>query len=57
MIKYVSNILQKIKRSRKIGKIAQYRRLVVAVRNRIMKMMPNALAAGQTKFLYKSKEK
>ncbi|MFQ9604667.1 MAG: hypothetical protein ACLR0O_14735, partial [Staphylococcus aureus] len=32
-------------------------RLVVAVRNRIMKMMPNALAAGQTKFLYKSKEK
>ncbi|EUK19626.1 FAD-dependent monooxygenase, partial [Staphylococcus aureus] len=54
----VKHTAKVIKRSRKIGKIAQYRsRLFVAVRNRIMKMMPNALAAGQTKFLYKSKEK
>ena len=54
----VKHTTKVIKRSRKIGKIAQYRnRLIVAIRNRIMKMMPNALAASQTKFLYKSKEK
>lgn len=41
----VKHTAKVIKRSRKIGEIAQYRsRLVVAVRNRIMKMMPNALA-------------
>ncbi len=36
----VKHTAKVIKRSRKIGKIAQYRsRLVVAVRNRIMKIM------------------
>ncbi len=42
----VKHTAKVIKRSRKIGKIAQYRsRLFVAVRNRIMKMMPNAFSS------------
>ncbi|ATH59445.1 MULTISPECIES: FAD-dependent monooxygenase [Staphylococcus] len=47
-----------IKRSRKIGKIAQRtNKFVVKVRNKIAQIIPNQLISNQTKFLYKSKEK
>lgn len=47
-----------IKRSRKIGKLAQRsNKLVVTVRNGLAKALPNKLVTNQTKFLYKSKSK
>ncbi|MEC0621471.1 FAD-dependent monooxygenase [Staphylococcus warneri] len=47
-----------IKKSRKIGKIAQYHNsLMIKCRNTMMKILPNKIASNQTKFLYKSKEK
>lgn len=47
-----------ILRSRKIGKIAQYHnRLLVSIRNRVMKLLPNAISSAQTKFLFKAKDK
>jgi 2-polyprenyl-6-methoxyphenol hydroxylase-like FAD-dependent oxidoreductase len=47
-----------IKRSRNIGKIAQKsNKLLVALRNFVVKIMPNQLASAQTKFLYKTKLK
>ena len=54
----VKHTAKVIKRSRKIGKVAQKRnKLIVNIRNSIMKMMPNAYASSQATFLYKSKEK
>src|SRR5699024_3459731 len=47
-----------IKRSRKIGKIAQRtNKVVVNGRNKIAKNNPNQLISNQAKFLYRSKEK
>ncbi|MDW4089574.1 FAD-dependent monooxygenase [Staphylococcus saprophyticus] len=47
-----------IKRSRKIGKLAQRsNKIVISLRNSIAKIMPNRLVAAQTKFIYKSKNK
>ncbi len=54
----VKHTAKVIKRSRKIGKVAQKRnRFVAKLRNTMMKVMPNSYASAQTKFLYKSKEK
>lgn len=54
----VKHTAKVIKRSRKIGKVAQKRnKLIVNIRNSIMKMMPNVYASSQATFLYKSKEK
>ncbi|MEK5198646.1 FAD-dependent monooxygenase [Staphylococcus sp. FSL H8-0121] len=54
----VNHTSKVIKKSRKIGKIAQYQnRLMVKARNTVMKILPNKIASNQTKFLYKSKEK
>ncbi|KRG08139.1 FAD-dependent monooxygenase [Staphylococcus sp. NAM3COL9] len=47
-----------IKRSRNLGKLAQRKnKLIVAVRNKVAKALPNKLVTNQTKFLYKSKSK
>ena len=54
----VKHTAKVIKRSRKIGKLAQkHNKLIVKLRNMVMKLIPNAYASSQTKFLYKSKEK
>ena len=54
----VGHTAKVIKRSRKIGKLAQHTNpFVVAVRNFIAKLLPNSYGARQTKFLYKSKAK
>ncbi|MCG7338235.1 FAD-dependent monooxygenase [Staphylococcus sp. ACRSN] len=47
-----------IKRSRRIGKIAQKsNKLIIAIRNLITKILPNQFASAQTKFLFKTKIK
>ncbi|WP_426704338.1 FAD-dependent monooxygenase [Staphylococcus shinii] len=47
-----------IKKSRKIGKLAQLsNRPLIALRNKIAKLIPNQLVSRQTKFLYKAKSK
>ena len=52
----VKHTAKVIKRSRKIGKIAQKEgKLSTALRNRFMSVLPNQLIANQTKFLNKSK--
>ncbi|PHK50266.1 FAD-dependent monooxygenase [Staphylococcus edaphicus] len=54
----VAHTKKVIKRSRKIGKLAQKsNKLVVLVRNTITKIIPNRLVAKQTKFIYKAKHK
>lgn len=54
----VKHTTKVIRRSKKIGKMAQkHHKLTVKLRNTAMKLIPNALASAQTKFLYKSKEK
>lgn len=54
----VKHTAKVIKRSRKIGKIAQKdNKLVISLRNGVMKRTPNRLLSGQTKFLYKAKHK
>ncbi|RXI24656.1 FAD-dependent monooxygenase, partial [Arcobacter ellisii] len=54
----VKHTAKVIRRSKKIGKMAQkHHKLTVKLRNTAMKLIPNALASAQTKFLYKSKEK
>ncbi len=45
-----------IKRSRRIGRIAQYQNSgLIALRNRCMKMTPDRFVTAQTRFLYKAK--
>ena len=53
----VKHTAKVIKRSRKIGKIAQKTTNVISLRNGVMKRTPNRLLSGQTKFLYKAKHK
>lgn len=54
----VKHTAKVIKRSRKIGRIAQHSNpLVVKVRNLFARMLPNALLSRQVKFLYKTDEK
>ncbi|MCU5745209.1 FAD-dependent monooxygenase [Staphylococcus sp. SQ8-PEA] len=54
----VKHTAKVIKRSRKIGKIAQHTNpLVIRIRNMIAKALPNSYGTRQTKFLYKSKAK
>lgn len=54
----VNHTAKVIKRSRKIGNVAQKRnKIIVKLRNSAMKIIPNAYASSQTKFLYKSKDK
>ena len=53
----VKHTAKVIKRSRKIGKVAQKRnKLIVNVRNSIMKMMPNAYASSQATFYINQKK-
>ena len=53
----VKHTTKVIRRSKKIGKMAQkHHKLTVKLRNTAMKLIPNALASAQTKFLYKSKK-
>ena len=53
-VKHTKKVIQ---RSRKIGNIAQKdKKLIVTLRNSIMKRMPKRLFSGQTKFLYKTKD-
>ncbi|HLR19194.1 MAG TPA: FAD-dependent monooxygenase [Staphylococcus sp.] len=54
-VKHTKKVIQ---RSRKIGKLAQRsNKIMVSVRNKIVKLIPNRLITKQTKFLYKSKNK
>ncbi|MCQ9278397.1 FAD-dependent monooxygenase [Staphylococcus borealis] len=54
----VKHTTKVIKRSRKIGKIAQKdNKLVISLRNGVMKRTPKRLLSRQTKFLYKAKSK
>lgn len=54
----VKHTAKVIKRSRKIGNIAQKdNKLIVSLRNTVMKRTPKRFVSGQTKFLYKSKSK
>ena len=52
----VKHTAKVIKRSRKLERLQKRNKLIVYVRNSIMKMMP-AYASSQATFLYKSKEK
>lgn len=53
----VKHTTKVIKRSRKIGKMAQKNgKLSIALRNRFISMLPNKIIANQTKFLNKSKQ-
>lgn len=52
----VKHTAKVIKRSRKIGKMAQKEgKLGITMRNKFMRTMPNQLIARQTRFLYKTK--
>lgn len=54
----VKHTAKVIKRSRKIGKIAQKdKTFAISLRNSVMKRTPKRLLSGQTKFLYKAKHK
>lgn len=54
-VKHTKKVIQ---RSRKIGNIAQKdKKLIVTLRNFIIKRIPKRFFSGQTKFLYKTKDK
>ncbi|WP_418128959.1 FAD-dependent monooxygenase [Staphylococcus sp. HKU1] len=54
-VKHTKKVITK---SRSIGKIAQLQnRLIVAIRNKFIQLMPNSMIGKQTHFLYKTKSK